>query len=99
MEWFKKSYGTDVYESIQYQSLLPENVYEKINSYIKQYEFELLVMLEKERDGIIDTLFHSDLVKKMEFHLSIPLLSFSEQYLRVQDKEGMNVEAKNKSKK
>ena len=52
-------------------------------------EFDMLVMLEKERFGFIDKWFHDDLVRKMEFRTSIPLLSFNEQFLRVRGSENV----------
>ncbi|WP_163379421.1 universal stress protein [Cyclobacterium sp. SYSU L10401] len=88
MEWFKDLVKDRInYDGITIQLLLVDNIYEELNAYINQQGFNLLVMLEKERKGIVDRLFHSDLVKKMEFHTSIPLLSFNEHYLRVLEKK------------
>lgn len=83
MEWFKDLMKDRIaYDGIAFQLLLADNIYERLNTFINQHKFNLLAMLEKERSGIIDSLFHHDLVKKMEFDTSIPLLSFNEYFLR-----------------
>jgi nucleotide-binding universal stress UspA family protein len=82
MEWFKDLLKEKIsYDKIKFELLLADDVYEGLNSYLNRHKFDLLAMLEKEHNGIIDKLFHSDLVKKMEFHTSSPLLSFNERYL------------------
>jgi nucleotide-binding universal stress UspA family protein len=97
MEWFKNLVKDRIaYDGITFQLLLSDNIYERLNACINQYEFNLLVMLEKERNGIIDRLFHDDLVKKMEFHSSMPLLSFNEHYLRMLNKKGIKMESQSK---
>lgn len=75
MSEFVKSGGIKSY------LLLSNNIYYKLNSYIKENDFDLLVMLEKKPTGIIDKIFHQDLVKKMEFRSSLPLLSFNEEFV------------------
>jgi hypothetical protein len=40
-------------------------------------------MLEKERNGFVERLFKEDIVTKMEFDTSIPLLSYNERFLHV----------------
>lgn len=93
MEWFKDLVKERIaYDGIKFQLLLADNIYKRLNAYINRNEFNLLVMLEKERNGIVDKLFHRDLVKKMEFHSSIPLLSFNEHYLRILNKKGVKIE-------
>lgn len=84
MKWFKEIVEEN--EGVAFQLLLAENIYEELSSYISKYKFDLLVMLEKERHGFFDTLFHHDLVTKFEFRTSLPLLSFNEHALRVQQK-------------
>jgi nucleotide-binding universal stress UspA family protein len=39
--------------------------------------FDMLAMLEKERVSLLDRLFHRDLVRRMEFHSRLPILSFN----------------------
>ncbi|WP_158860649.1 universal stress protein [Lunatibacter salilacus] len=62
-------------ELIHYISL---SIPEGLESFLSKNRFDLLVMLEKERHGLVDHLFHKDLVKKMEFRTKIPLLSFNQ---------------------
>ena len=83
MEWFEELLKENIdYQKITFQLLLSYNILDRLKSYMKQFEFDMLVMLEKEREGIFDELFHYDLVRKMEFHSKIPILSFNEYYLR-----------------
>ena len=83
MKWFEELLNEKIrYKKITCHPLLAYIIFDRLNSYLKQFEFDLLVMLEKERDGILDELFHIDLVKKMEFHAKIPLLSYNEHHLR-----------------
>lgn len=91
MKWFKEM--VEVKEGVTFQLLLAENVYEGMSTYIRENNFNLLVMLEKERHGFLDTLYHHDLVTKFEFHTSLPLLSFNEHSLRVQQRKVMSREA------
>ena len=88
MEWFKDLVNEKIGDKkITFELLLSDNIFKKLNDYMNENEFDMLVMLEKERFGIIDKWFHDDLVRKMEFRTSIPLLSYNEQYLRVMDQE------------
>lgn len=84
MQWFEELLKEKIpYKKITCHLLLAYIVFDRLNSYLNQFEFDMLVMLEKERDGILDDLFHTDLVKKMEFHSRIPILSYNEHHLRV----------------
>ena len=49
---------------------------------MQNHNLDLMVMLEKEHHGIIEKMFHEDLVWKMELNTSIPILSYNEHYLR-----------------
>ena len=83
-EWFKEMVLERVhYVNISFQVVLSDDVYKRLNSYLTRYDVDLLVMLEKERTGVVDKLFHSDLVAAMEFRTQVPLLSFNEQFLPV----------------
>ena len=82
MEWFKDLVNETVsYPAISFELVLSEDIFNTLNRYMTENDFDLLVMLEKERSGIIDKLFHQDLVSKMEFRTWIPLLSYNEHYL------------------
>jgi len=86
IEWFKELVKENIdYENISFEIIQSDDVFYTLDKHLSQDDFDLLVMLEKERSGIIDKLFHEDLVKKMEFHTWIPLLSYNEHFLHVTD--------------
>ncbi|MCP4883764.1 MAG: universal stress protein [Flavobacteriales bacterium] len=86
MAWFKDLVRENIsYKNISFELLLSDNLFAKLNSYIKRNDFDLIVMLEKERFSTFDKLFHEDLVWKMEFNTSIPLLSYNERFLQKTD--------------
>lgn len=79
IEWFKDLIKDRIrYENLEIIHHLSESIVEGLDSLISKNHFDLLVMLEKERHGITDHLFHQDLVKKMEFRTKIPLLSYNQ---------------------
>lgn len=75
------------YELISFEILRSDDIYATLHNHMSFNNFDLLVMLEKERSSIIDKLFHEDLVKKMEFHTWIPLLSYNEHFLLATDEK------------
>ena len=82
IEWFKELVKEHIaYERISFEILRSDDIYAALHNHMIRDNFDLLVMLEKKRSGIIDKLFHEDLVKKMEFHTRIPLLSYNEDFL------------------
>lgn len=84
MEWFKEMIQEKIgYEKITFELILAGDIFDTLNKYMSEDDYDLLVMLEKERNGIIDKLFHQGLVRKMEFRTWVPLLSFNEHYLSV----------------
>lgn len=83
MEAFKNRVKENIsYKNISFEILMSENLFATLNTYTKENGFDLLVMLEKERFSIVEKLFHEDLVWKMEFNTSIPLLSYNEHFLK-----------------
>ena len=86
MEWFKDLVQDNIsYKNISFELLVSDRIFERLTNYVQNHELDLLVMLEKEHHGFIEKLFHEDLVWKMEFHTSIPVLSYNEHYLRAID--------------
>ena len=86
MEWFKDLINDNVsYPAISCELVLSNDIFNTLNKYMTENDFDLLVMLEKERNGIIDKFFHEGLVSKMEFRTWIPLLSYNEHYLSITD--------------
>ena len=88
LEWLKELINENVsYPAITCDLILSDDIFTTLNRYMSENDFDLLVMLEKERGGIADTLFHQSLVNKMEFRTWIPLLSYNEHYLSLTDRE------------
>lgn len=84
MEWFKDLVRDNIScKNVSFEVLLSERVFERLGNYMQNHDLDMMVMLEKERDGIINKLLHADLVWKMELHTSIPILTYNEHYLRV----------------
>lgn len=85
MEWFKKKVAQRIsYPEIAYSALPAQDVETGLHDYIKSEKADILVMLERKHDSIVDKLFHKDLVRKMEAEISIPLLAFNEKHIRLQ---------------
>jgi nucleotide-binding universal stress UspA family protein len=83
MEWLKDLVIDNIsYKNISFELLLSDRVFERLTNYVQHHDLDMMVMLEKERHGIVEKLFHEDLVWKMEFHTTIPILSYNEHYLR-----------------
>jgi len=83
MEWFKDLVKDNIlYKNISFELLLSDRVFERLCNYVQNHNLDMIVMLEKERYGIVEKLFHEDLVWKMELNTSIPILSYNEHYLR-----------------
>lgn len=70
------------YPSIQFEILYSDNVAQSLLDFIQQNDIDLMIMLEKDRQGFLDHLLNPDLVKKMESQSGIPILSFGEKYLQ-----------------
>ena len=86
IEWFKELVKENIdYDRISFEIIHSDTIYYSLYKHMSQDNFDLLVMLEKERSGIIDKLFHEDLVKKMEYRTWIPLLSYNENFLFATD--------------
>ena len=86
IEWFKELVKEHIaYERLSFEILQSDDNFSALHHHMTFDNFDLLVMLEKERSGIIDKLFHEDLIKKMQFHTKIPLLSYHERSLLASD--------------
>ena len=66
------------YDSLEYTTRISQNIGEALANYLQEIKTDLLAMYEKEKGGIIERMFHKDLVKKFAKHASVPLLSFNE---------------------
>lgn len=86
IEWFKELVKENIaYKNISFEILHSDDVFSTLHNHMVWDNSDLLVMLEKKRSGIIEKIFHEDLVKKMEFHTMIPLLSYNERFLLTSD--------------
>ncbi|WP_299441449.1 universal stress protein [uncultured Aquimarina sp.] len=78
MAWFKEMVEQNVdYPNLDFDNLISDSIYDKLNTYLKDKKADLVSLLEREDKGLFKKLFHRDLVKKVESHTSIPLLSFN----------------------
>lgn len=79
LEWFKDMVGQKVeYPEVHFHTFLADTVYNGLRAFADLHHADMLVMLERERrDPLFKKLFHKDLVKKMESHISIPLVSMN----------------------
>jgi len=65
------------YAHLKYDTRVSANVAESLVTYLQDKKADLLVMFEKENMGIINMLFHRDMVKKFAAHTTIPLMSYN----------------------
>lgn len=79
MDLFKDKLKKKVdYENIKFKILVSDDVFNTLRMYLEEIEADIVVMLEREKRGLLSKLFHGDLVKKMETYGKLPLLSFNE---------------------
>ena len=77
MEQFKDKLQKKVkYERMEFELLFSEDIFETLRIYLGDVGADLMVLLERERKGLVKKWFHRDLVKKMESYGRVPLLSF-----------------------
>ncbi len=78
MEWFKEMLQQKIsYDKLHYAFVEEGNVFKGLTSYLKRTKSDLVVMLERERGGLIKALTHIDRVKLMASKGRIPLLSIN----------------------
>jgi nucleotide-binding universal stress UspA family protein len=65
------------YAHVKYDTRFSDNVTESLATYLQDNKADLLVMFEKENTGMINMLFHRDMVKKFATHTTIPLMSYN----------------------
>lgn len=77
MEWFKDMLKRKItYGRIVFELLLSEDIFDSLRIYLGDTGADLVVLLEREKKGLLKKWFHQDLVKKMESYGRVPLLSF-----------------------
>ncbi|WP_150452080.1 universal stress protein [Arenibacter lacus] len=79
LEWFKEMLEQQVdYENIGLQLIFSEDIEDKLKKVAKEINADILVLLERKETGFFQRIFHKSLVKKMESHITIPLMSYNE---------------------
>ncbi|MBG7630951.1 MAG: universal stress protein [Bacteroidetes bacterium] len=79
MEWFKELMLTKIdYKNLEYYIFFEEDICNSLCRHSNEVQADLIVMLERKKNGLFENIFHQDLVKKMKDHTAIPLMSFNE---------------------
>lgn len=82
MEWFKEMLNQKItYKNIDFEIINYDTAYEGLRTYIDTNKIDIIALLEREEGGFLKTLFHKDLIKKMESNITIPILSFNDRDL------------------
>lgn len=63
------------YSKVKYDEVKSEKIYDALNKYINQGNFDVVAMATHHR-GFFDKIFHRSLTKRMAYHTKIPLLTF-----------------------
>lgn len=79
MDWFREFLGKELsYKHIRFELLLSNHIQNRLVSYLKEEDVDLLVMLERENKSFLEKWLRTDMVNKMESYAKIPLLVFRE---------------------
>ncbi|WP_298369390.1 universal stress protein [uncultured Lutibacter sp.] len=79
MQWFKEMLEQKVsYKNIEYALFYSDDVFNFLKIYLTEKNADWVAMLERKKKGLVNKLFHSDLVKKMKDQSDVPLISFNE---------------------
>ena len=79
---FQKELSKNVkYKNIKFELLHSNNKLESLSNYVRDYKISLIAMFEHESKSIFDIWFKNDLLKKVEFNLKTPLMSFNQHFL------------------
>ena len=78
MQWFQEMLGQKVsYEKIDFATARSEDVFGTLTDRVNETDADILVMLEREKEGFFSSLIKGDKVNQMISHGDIPLLSFN----------------------
>lgn len=82
MQWFMEMLQLKVsYENIETKVIFSDHIYEELMTALNSVKADVLAMLERKSHGFFRKIFHRDLVKRMESHIEIPLLSYNKSNL------------------
>ncbi len=65
------------FSKVHWEVLLADDIAGRLQEFIRQQQIDLLVMVEKKREGLLDRLFQKDHVKAMERQSMVPLMSYN----------------------
>ncbi|MFX0558616.1 universal stress protein [Maribacter sp. CXY002] len=83
MEWFRDMLESQfLYSKIEFKLIFSDDIFDSLRIYLGDIGADLVVMLERKKEGFLSKLIHRDKVKKMESYGRVPLLSFNEHYLQ-----------------
>lgn len=92
MEWFKGQIREKVlYDQIDYEQLPSNHVCDRLTTYIKETNADVLVMLKRNNKKGLTGWMHTDLVKKMQSHECVPLLMLNQKMKPMHRKKKSNV--------
>tara|TARA_R110002051_G_scaffold76277_1_gene139474 strand:- start:99 stop:938 length:840 start_codon:yes stop_codon:yes gene_type:complete len=78
MEWFKDMLHQQVEgKNFDFKLIFSETIENELKNQVEQIGADLLVLLQREEKGFLNKLFHTSMVKKLEGHINIPLMSFN----------------------
>ncbi len=80
--WFKEMLESKVsYANILFELRFDEDINSSLQAYVEEENPSLLAMLEREGHGLMNSIWHQDIVKQMKSVINIPLLSFHKRTL------------------
>ena len=78
MEWFKEELKQKIeYNKIEFEVIFSENIFDSLRIYLGNVNADLVAMMERKKKGLMDSITHRDLVKRMESYGMMPLMSFN----------------------
>lgn len=79
MEWFKELLEQEVtYKKLDFKVLFSDDILNSLHRFLEDSNADMFAMLERKKGGVVNKIFHVDLVKKFEEFINIPLISFNE---------------------
>jgi len=81
-EWFDGKLKALDYPKLSFEAITSEDTFDTLRVYLGDHNADLVVMLEREKGGLLRRIFHRDMVQRMEAYGRIPLLAFHEKNFR-----------------
>lgn len=78
MEWFKDIVQQKVdYSNLDFDLIFSDSIPQELRCYIEKSDIQLLAMLERKENTLLEKYFQRDLVRQMVSEIKVPLLSFN----------------------